>query len=228
MSKIILLVMLFLLTGVPLSRSQSLSGMKLNDTKLKYSPLFDKLYDDTSVVINGKNKVQTVYIGGIFISPNIGVAFPLGEFNGSAGTGIIFGAKLEFAFSRLYPFVFGFVYEGQNFKGNSGFINNNLLTSFTTDVTYIGGSIDVILNKFIKSNFTTPVLSAEVKYASVKRNIQPDVTIPGIVPEQSLLTYSAGLAFTIYIFDINTKYTYAAEYSNLNFQLRFHFPLIKF
>ncbi len=53
-------------------------------------------------------------------------------------------------------------------------------------------------------------------------------SVPEILRDESLLTYTAGLVFTIYVFDLSGKYTYAKDYTNLSFQIRFHFPIIKF
>ncbi|MBK8552044.1 MAG: hypothetical protein IPL53_13665 [Ignavibacteria bacterium] len=195
---------------------------------MKYNLSQDKLISDTNKVEKEKTKTQSINIGGIFISPSVGLAFPLGVFSSNVGTGTAYGAKLEFAFMKLYPFVVSAVYEGQKYKGNAGFMNNNLLTEFSTNVAYFGGSLDIILNKFLKSDFTTPILSLEIKYAKVSRDVAPDTPLPGISFDQSLLTYSGSLAFTIYVFDLATKYTLAGEYSNLNFQIRFHFPVVKF
>jgi hypothetical protein len=186
------------------------------------------LQDDSAEVSNGKYKVQKVNLGGLFLAPNLGIAYPLGTFASNSGVGFIWGAKLEFAFSKLYPFVPGLVFESHSYPGAAGFISNNLLTSFSTDVVYYGASIDIILNKFIRSDFTTPVLNGEIKYASVSRTVSPDVPLEGIQVNESLLTFSGGLTFTLYIFDIGVKYTYADVYSNLDLQLKVHFPLIKF
>lgn len=184
--------------------------------------------DDSSQVSNGKNKVQKLSMGGLFLAPNIGISYPLGTFASNSGVGFVWGAKLEFAFSKLYPFVPGLIIESQDYKGAAGFISNNLLTDFSTEVLYYGGSIDIILNKFLRSDFTTPVFSGEVKFATITRTITPDVSIEDIQANESLLTFSTGLAFTLYVVDLGIKYTYADVYSNLNLQMKVHFPLFKF
>ncbi len=228
MQRIILSVILVVLLPLTFIMGQSSSSESQTDRRLIYNLQSDRILQDTVVKAKEKSKTQSVNIGGIFISPNVGLCYPLGSFEGNSGIGSVYGVKLEFALSRLYPFVFGLIYEGQTNKGNSGFMNNNLLTTFQTKATYLGGSFDFILNKLLKSDFTTPVLSLEVKYAKFTRDIVPDTPLPNISADQSLITFSGGIAFTLYIFDLNTKYTYAAEYSNLDFQIRFHFPVIKF
>jgi len=152
----------------------------------------------------------------------------LGNFGNVSNSGFVYGAKFELAYSRLYPFVFGFVYESQKNPGNGDFTTINSLTQFDTKITSLGGSLDIILNKFIRSDFTTVIFSAEVKYAKVKRDITPAVNLPGIPTDESLLTYSGGLGFTIYILDLSGRYTYAKDYSNLTFQAKLHLPIIRF
>ena len=229
MQRIILSVIILIFFNVSVLTGQDLLNTSGKQSVFKYSLNKDKIYKDSNETVTEKSKTQSVKIGGIFISPNVGMVFPLGTFAGNSGIGVVYGAKLEFAFSKLYPFVFGFIYEGQTNKGDAGYMNNNLLTTLQTRTTYIGGSMDFILNKILKSDFTTPVVSLEIKYANVSRDIVPDIPPPpGIVADQSLLTYSGGLAFTLYVFDLNTKYTYAGEYSTLDFQIRFHFPVVKF
>lgn len=184
--------------------------------------------DDSAVVKSEKSETKKISFGGIFISPTIGASFPIGSFANYSKSGLVYGFKAEIAFNKLYPFVFGFVYEYQNNPGNPEFTSTNVLNTYDTKITAIGGSVDFILNKYIKSNFTSPVITLEVKYASVKKDISPITNIPDIPGDKNLLTYSAGIGFTIYVLDLVSKYTFASEYSNLNFQARIHIPLIKF
>ncbi len=185
--------------------------------------------DDTSKTISGRSKVKKVNIGGIFISPYIGFGIPIGSFGDQSNAGFLYGFKAELAYNKLYPFVFGFIYENQSFPGNPEFTTENSLTDFTTEMTNIGGSLDILLNKYIRSNFTSAIFSLEVKYSKVARAISSNVAIPeGLPGDVSLITYSAGLGVTIYIFDLGARYTFAKDMKNLSFQMRIHFPLVKF
>lgn len=209
--------------------SQDLSSHNFNPKKLKYNFNSNKIHEDTTEAIE-RSKVKKVSIGGLFLSPTIGVSFPQGNFGNYSKSGFLYGAKLEIGLSKLYPFVVGFVYEVQNNPGNPNFTNANFITDLNTEITSIGGSLDIILNKYIKSNFTTPIFSIEIKYASLKREINPPppIPIPNLNVEESYLTYSAGLGFTIYILDLSGKYTFSSDYPNLTFQARFHLPIIRF
>lgn len=226
--KFILILILFL-SITSKSRSQNSIPAEHNSIKeFKYNFYSNKILQDTNENRFGKSKVQKVNAGGVFLSPTIGYSFPMGNFGNYSIAGLLYGAKIELAYSRLYPFIFGFIYEYQKNKGSGDFTTANFLTQFDTKMTSIGGSLDIILNKYLKSNFTTPIFSLEVKYLKVSRDISPAIILPGIVDNESLLSYSAGLGFTIYIFDISGKYTIAKDYTNLTFQTRFHFPIIKF
>lgn len=197
---------------------------KANPFKLRYS----NFKRDTTVGKIDKTKTQKSKFGGIFISPAIGVSFPFGSFNDYSTSGFIYGFKAEIAYNKLYPFIFGILYEDQTNPGNAEFTTTNILNKYDTKITSFGGSVDIILNKFIRSNFTTPVLTLEVKYSSIVKDIEPATTDPDIPGDKNLLTYSAGIGFTIYVLDLVSKYTFASEYSNLNFQARIHIPLFKF
>lgn len=213
---------------ISVSQSQNIVDESEDIREFKYDILRDKILRDTNDNKYEKSTVQKVNAGGLFISPAVGFSFPIGKFGDYSNSGLLYGVKLELAHSRLYPFIFGFVYENQKNKGSADFTTVNFLTQFDTKITSIGGSLDIILNKYLKSNFTTPILSLEIKYAKVSRDIVPAIALPGILDSESLLTYSAGLGFTIYVFDISSKYTFAKDYSNLTFQMRFHFPVFKF
>lgn len=228
LTRIIIIVIIFFSFNTAL-KSQELSlKTLLKNKKYNYNLSEDKILEDTSINVKGKSTVQKVNIGGLFISPALGTSFPLATFGNYSNPGLIFGVKFELAYSRLYPFIFGFVYEVQKNKGNADFTTVNSLTKFDTKITSLGGSMDIILNKFIKSDFTIPVLTFEIKYANVDREVTPAGARSDIPTKVSLLSYSAGLTFTIYVIDLSSKYTYAKDFNSLSFQARFHLPVIKF
>ena len=222
----VLVLFIFLITGNCFSRDFSNHLMTSRDHSMK--SFSGKLMNDTLKSKLGKSNSKKTNMGGLFIAPTIGVSFPVGKFADYSNSGIIYGVKAELAYSRLYPFIFGFVYEYQKLPGSGEFTTTNSLTKYDTKISSIGGSLDIILNKFLRSDFTTPVLMLELKYAKVTKDVSPLTTNSEIPGDKSLLTYAAGMGFTIYIFDLCTKYTFAGDYSSLTFQAKFHFPLIKF
>lgn len=167
-------------------------------------------------------------VGGVFLAPAMGVTFPMGTFSDYSNSGFYYSFKLEIAHSKIYPFLPFAIYESHKNSGDPEFTNTNFLTQFDTEVTYYGGGVDFLLNKYIKSDFTMPVLSAEVKALNIKRTVAPDNLIPEIPREESTFAYSLGVAFTLYIFDVSGKYTFAGDNSSLNFNTRIHIPIFKF
>ena len=227
--KIVFLLMIFLsVAGNGYAQLSQLSFKTLTSESPESNSIRFLQQADSQKATPKKTTSQKTNIGGLFLSPTLGVAFPTGKFGDLSNSGFYYGFKLEFGFIKLYPFVFGLIYEGQSNGGNAEFTTSNFLTQFDTDITYIGGSVDIILNKYIKSNFTTPVLSLELKYADIKRTVTPDNVVTEIPREDSKFAYSLGLAFTLYIFDVGGKYTFAGDYSNLTFNARIHIPIVKF
>jgi hypothetical protein len=105
----------------------------------------------------------------------------------------------------------------------------NLLNTFDTKITSVGASVDIVLSKFIKTNFTIPFVTLEARYMNISRTISPDtVNIPGIVLSESEIAYGGGVGFTLYIFDIYGVYMRSKSYSTISVNTRFRFPLIKF
>ena len=166
--------------------------------------------------------------GGIFLAPWIGIKFPIKAFRENSNTGLDLGVRLEFAHSKIYPVVVGIFYESQSYNGSDEFKTQNVLGEFKTGITAFGGSVDVILSKYIRSDFTIPFIVLEAKYMKVTRTVNPpdaNLNVPG---DESLIGYSAGAGFTLFIFDIIGTYTFAQDFSTFGFKARFHFPLIKF
>lgn len=167
--------------------------------------------------------------GGIFISPTLSAVYPTGTFAETNKIAAQFGVRLEYSSKKIYPFVIGVLLETAKHHGKDEFMNTNLLTTFDTKVTSFGGSIDIILSKFLKTNFTIPFATLEVKYINATTTIAPETAnIPGLVLSQSEIAYGGGLGFTLYIFDIYGKYSYSKSYSTFSINTRFHFPVIKF
>jgi len=210
------------------SQSQDISIPKF---QLRSSEGFfskEKSAMDTLKTEPKKTPAQKVNVAGIFLSPALGVAFPTGKFGDLSNSGFFYGFKLELGFSKLYPFVFGVIYENQSNPGNAEFTTSNFLTQFDTEITYLGGGVDILLNKYLKSNFTAPILSLEFKFADVVRTVTPADQVPEVAREESLFTYGVGLAFTLYIFDVGGKYTFAGDYSSVTFNARIHIPIVRF
>ncbi len=165
---------------------------------------------------------------GIFITPMTGFEIPLDEFAGNSNYAVSVGARLEFASISIYPIVVFGEFQYQSHPGSDAFKTQNLLNSADTKITSFGGGVYVLLNKYLKSNFTMPFLVLDAKLMNVSREISPEKEIEGIKTTDSKFVFSAGLGVTLYIFDIVTSYNFAQEYSALSVKLQFRVPVLKF
>jgi len=164
---------------------------------------------------------------GIFLSANIGIDIPFQKFSENSSTALILGARLEYASLKIYPVVIGVSYQYQSNPGGDEFKTVNLLNSFDTKIHSFGIGFDVILNKYLKSSFTIPFLTLELKYLSAKREISPEGALPELLREESIIGFSGGLGFTLFIFDIYGTYNYAKDYSSISVRTRVRIPVLK-
>ncbi|MBN8569427.1 MAG: hypothetical protein J0M18_07335 [Ignavibacteria bacterium] len=167
--------------------------------------------------------------GGIFLAPTLSAVYPVSTFSQTSKIAAQYGVRLEYSSKKIYPFVIGALVEFGKHNGKDEFMNLNLLTTYETKTTAVGGSVDIILSKYLKTNFTIPFATLEVKYISATTKIAPETAnIPGLVLSESQISYGGGLGFTLYIFDIYGKYSYSKSYSTFSINTRFHIPLLKF
>jgi hypothetical protein len=178
-----------------------------------------------------KKQVQNYNIkkpGGIFIAPVIGAEFPTKGFNANSKYTISLGGRLEYASTSIYPFIIGATIQYQNHNGSDDFKTLYLINSLSTKITSYGISVDMILNKFLKSSFTIPFVFLEARSLSVKREVSPASNYPDLKSTDNTIAFGGGGGFTLYIFDIYASYLSAKEYSTISIKARFRFPLIKF
>ena len=167
-------------------------------------------------------------LNGIFVSPFMGLEWPVKNFNNTSKSAFTYGIKLEFAGFKLYPVILGLIYKYQKNPGKDDFMTAQLLNTFDTKISSFGITADILLNKYIHSNFTLPFLTLEVKYLSVQRIISPDIITLNYKTTDNLIGITAGAGFTLSIFDIYGGYTFAKDYSSAEIMTRIHFALIKF
>lgn len=174
------------------------------------------------------SKNSSVSISGIFISPHIGMSFPVLAFRENSRAAFTYGGKVEFASTSIFPFVVGAFFQRQKHSGSEEFKAENRINVLETTLTQFGGSVDILLGRIFPTYFTIPLATIEVSQISIDRVITPIANNPGLLESDSKVGITAGLGFTLYIFDILGKYTYAGDYSSFNVSTRFHFPVIKF
>ena len=167
-------------------------------------------------------------INGIFISPMMGLEFPVPKFINTAKNGFTYGIKLEYANYNLYPVIIGLMYQGQTNSGDDNYITANLLNNLSTKISSFGVTMDFILNKYFKYQFTIPFMTLELKYLSITRSISPTPNNTNLSTSDNTFGITAGFGFTLNIFDVYGTYTYAKDYSSAGIKTRIHYPLIKF
>lgn len=165
---------------------------------------------------------------GIFISPFLGAEFPITDFHSNSKYAFSFGSKLEYSSLSIYPFVIGATIQYQNHTGSDDFKTMYYINSMNTKITSLGISVDMILNKYLKSGFTIPFIFLEARTVSVKKEVSPEANYPNLKSSESVIGFGGGFGFTLYIFDIYTTYFSAKEYSTISIKTRFRFPLLKF
>lgn len=208
-------VLLFIQSSIIYSQDNGYSVLKKSDVL--------SLQSNSPVDISASKSA-----GGLFISPLVGLEFPFREFGITAKTGLTYGVKLEFASKDIYPFIIGGMFQQQINNGDVEFKTVNRLDILTTTINSFGVSLDMILNKYIKSEFTIPFVTLEAKYLTIRREISPPTNTLGLETAENVIGITGGLGLTLYIFDIYGTYTYAKSYSSFAVKTRFHFPLIKF
>lgn len=183
---------------------------------------------ETDTTHKTQHNLSIKKMGGIFISPVIGVELPVSKLRDNSKYAVSIGGKLEYASMKIYPFVIGATIQYQKHAGSDDFKTKYILNSLNTKITSFGINIDLLLNKYLKSGFTIPFVFLEAKSISVKREISPDNKIEGINTSDNVIGFGGGFGFTLYIFDIYTSYLSAKDYSTISIKTRFRFPLIKF
>ena len=112
-------------------------------------------------------------LNGIFISPMLGMEFPVPKFINTSKSGVTYGVKLEYANFNLYPVILGVLYQYQKNSGDENYLTANLLNSLDTKINSFGVTVDIILNKYLKSHFTIPFFTIEFKYLSIQKVVSP-------------------------------------------------------
>lgn len=171
----------------------------------------------------------TPNIGGIFIAPMLGASYPIGELAVNSKGAFNFGFRLEYSSTKIYPFIISGFLELSKLPGSDEYKAQHLLDLFETKTVSFGGNIDIILSKYLRSNFTTPFITLEARMINAKRNASPEANVPSdIILSESQLAYGGGAGFTLFIFDISFKYLKSKSYSMVLLNTRFHIPLVKF
>ena len=226
MRKLILVLSILLFCSSLSAQGRKFPKLDLNDHHDLTLKALDYSIDRSQ--FNRTGEQVSVSTGGLFVAPFVGFAFPIQEFSNNSKAAFDAGVKLEIAHSSFYPFIIGGIFQYQSHEGTDEIKTVNFLSTFNTEILSFGGSVDFILNKYIKSDFTIPFLTLEVKAMSVTRNIAPANFNPGFETSESVIGITGGVGITLYIFDLYASYTYAGDFSTVGINTRFHYPIFKF
>ena len=175
-----------------------------------------------------KNLVTKRSISALFIGIGGGLAIPTSKFKetGNPVFGIL--GKLDFSSTGIFPFVIGGEIDYYSFNSPDEFRTVNLLSSYRTKILAIGLNIDYSLSKLIRSSFTMPFLSVDVKSNNIKRDFDENRSFEGLPATESKISVGAGFGFTVFIFDFTVKYNYMKDNSFVAVTTKTKFPIIRF
>lgn len=212
------------------SKTQFIPGLlqKNKIALLKNSLNAANLIRAFSLADSTKKNTRSVSLAGLFLSVGGGLDLPLGNFHNNSNSAFGILGRLEYSSTSIFPFIIGggvhyFVYNGQD-----EFKTANLLTTFKTSVLAFGLTVDVSLAKFIRSTYTMPFITFEVKYNNITREITPSKDLTGLPLEEKKIGIGAGLGFTLFIFDIYAKYTFSKDMTSVGVFTKVKVPVLRF
>jgi hypothetical protein len=168
-------------------------------------------------------------LGGIFLSAGTGISMPLGEFNNNSN--VTFGVlgRIEYSTISIFPLVLGGEVTYFSYGGADDFKTQNLLTTFNTKILSLGLTAEYALSKYFRIVYTTPFITADVKYNMIKREISPAGTNLQNLPEkENKVSGAIGAGFTLFVLDFSVKYIYMKDASGIGIFAKVRFPLIRF
>lgn len=218
--KLLILFIAVLFTANTYSQSFTKPNLHLNSGIISHNGFYaDSLK---------KNLVTKRSISALFIGLGGGLGIPTSKFSETANP--VFGilGRLEFSSTGIFPFVIGGEVNYYSFNSPDLFRTVNLLSSYRTKILTIGLNIDYSLSKLIRSSFTMPFISVDVKSNNIKREFDVNRTFEGLPVTESKVSIGAGIGFTVFIFDFSVKYNYMKDNSFVSVTTKTKFPIIKF
>lgn len=172
-------------------------------------------------------KTKVFSIGGIFLSVGAGLNVPVADFfqNSSPAFGLL--GRLEYSSTKIFPVIVGGEINYFVFNGNDEFKNTNLLTTFKTRYLSLGLNIEYSLSGFIKSTYSIPFISVDVKYNIIKREISPATVLNNLPEKENRVSIGIGAGITLFIFDFYVKYNYMKTGATFGAYTKVKFPLFK-
>lgn len=175
-----------------------------------------------------KKLVTKKSISAIFIGIGTGISVPTSPFKNTSNVTFGILGRLEFGSTGIFPFVIGGEVDYFSYNGADLFKTVNLLTNYKTKILSVGLNIDYSLSKLIRSSFTMPFLSVDVKTNMIKREYDDSRTLDGLPREENKISIGAGAGFTVFIIDFCVKYNYIKDNSFVMVTAKTKIPLIRF
>lgn len=175
-----------------------------------------------------KKLVTKRNISAIFLSVGGGISVPLDSFRTSARVTFGILGRLEFASTSIFPFVIGAQVDYFSYNAPDEFKTIHLLTGYKTKILGLGLNIEYSLSKLLRSSFTMPFLTVDVKTNSIRREYDADDSTLAVPRSESKVSVGAGFGMTIFIFDFVVKYNYIKNNSFVGVYAKTKFPVIRF
>ncbi len=203
------------------SQNEFLKPLKLHSVSVPVKNI--SLADST------KNRSSKKFsAGGIFLNLGTGLNVPLKDFkNNSKPTFGIF-ARIEYASTKIFPFVIGAEISYWSYKPDDQFLTLNLLNTFRTKIVSFGLNIEYSLARLFNSPYSIPFITVDVKTNKIKRDIDEGRTLDGLPPTDSKVSFGVGAGITLFVFDFYIKYNFMKELSNFGAYAKMKFPVIRF
>ncbi len=199
-----------------------------NDYKIRYDK--SEEYDNKITFADSVNKkpVTKKSISAVFLGIGGGLSIPLSPFKNNSN--VVFGAlgRLEFASTSIFPVVIGVEVDYFSYSGADEFETQNSLNSLKTKIFSFGLNVEYSMAKIVRSSFTTPFLTIDVKNNLIDREYDDDTTFADLPREESKISIGAGIGFTLFVFDIYGKYNYMKGNSNIGVYIKTKVPILRF
>ena len=200
----------------------------LQSQNLRVKGLKDSKYILTDSV---KNKVSyKKSISAIFLGIGGGISVPMSGFKDNSDVTFGLLGRLEFSSTSIFPLVIGGEVTYFSYNGSDLFKTTNLLSTFRTKDLGFGINVEYSLTRLLKSSFTIPFISVDVKMNNIKRDIDEGKNLDslGLLREESKVSFGAGIGFTMFIFDFHIKYNYMKDMNHIGVYTKMKVPIIKF
>lgn len=175
-----------------------------------------------------KKLVTKKSISAIFISFGGGLSVPLDSFGTTAVATFGILGRLEFASTAIFPFVIGAQIDYFSYNSSDEFRTINRVTGYRTKILGLGLNIEYSIAKLLRSPFTMPFLTVDVKNNLIKREYPAENENLPILREETKISVGAGFGMTIFIFDFFAKYNYMKNNSYIGVYTKTKIPVIRF